>query len=531
MRRSRLVNVLLGGAAATTLLVGVSARASQFDHVVILSVDGLHEADLTDPNTNVFLPNILGLASQGISYTNAQTSQPSDSFPGALSYLTGATPASTGVFYDDSYARNLVAPGGNASSPVGTEVLLAENVDKNLNLLSGGGPTSGPGAYGRRAIDPARLPLTCSGGACTPVQPWQYNRVNTIFDVAHNAGLFTAYEDKHPAAYTIAAGPTGNAVDEFYSPEVNSQTALLDKATGKTVDGTTLPTNVDFSKYTLVDPSTTPSGPSDPNLVLTTNNYRNTEAYDDLKVTALINQLNGKTPLGDASAKVPNITAMNFQAVSVAQKLLSNASGTVGINPDGSVNPALQSALMHTDQSIKAVVDTLKADGLDKSTLVVLTAKHGQDPRTGAATLVKDNLIPNALSSAGIGVAQATQDDVSLIWLTNQGQTAAATSVLDALAGTALGVSIEQVLPGADFGHPLTDNRTPDLIIKLKPGYIYVGNTASTVKRAEHGGLKPDDLDVPLILSSDGLDLERRLFWRAAHSSYRLRTLNPRSRL
>jgi len=264
--------------------------------------------------------------------------------------------------------------------------------------------------------------------------------------------------------------------------------------------------HVDFSKYTLVDPSTSPGGASDPNLVLTTNNYRNTEAYDNLKVQALINELNGKTPLGDASAKVPNITAMNFQAVSVAQKLLSNASGTGGINPDGSVNPALQSALAQTDLSVKKIVDTLKADRLDKSTLVVLTAKHGQDPRIGAATLVKDNLIPDVLTNAGIGVAQATQDDVSLIWLKDQAQAAQATAVLDALAGTVAGVSISQVLPGTDFGKPLTDNRTPDLIVKLKPGYIYVGNTSSTVKRAEHGGLNPDDLDVPIILSSDGLD-------------------------
>ena len=115
-------------------------------------------------------------------------------------------------------------------------------------------------------------------------------------------------------------------------------------------------------------------------------------------------------------------------------------------------------------------------------------------------------LIPNALANAGIQVAQATQDDVSLLWLTDQKQTAAAIAALQALANTPAGVSIAQVLPGTQFGAPATDNRTPDIIVKLNPGYIYVGNTASTVKRAEHGGLNPDDLDVPLILSSDGFD-------------------------
>src|SRR5262249_54795999 len=59
-------------------------------HVLVLSVDGLHQADVTDPNLQGDLPNILGLQQGGVTFTNASTSQPSDSFPGALSYLTGA---------------------------------------------------------------------------------------------------------------------------------------------------------------------------------------------------------------------------------------------------------------------------------------------------------------------------------------------------------------------------------------------------------------------------------------------------------
>jgi len=36
---------------------------------------------------------------------------PSDSFPGLISMVTGGTPKSTGVFYDDSYSRDFFAPG------------------------------------------------------------------------------------------------------------------------------------------------------------------------------------------------------------------------------------------------------------------------------------------------------------------------------------------------------------------------------------------------------------------------------------
>jgi hypothetical protein len=479
---------LLGGAVLPALLASAVAHAgATATHVLILSIDGLHEADLTDPNTAAFLPNIEALASHGISYTNAQTSQPSDSFPGILAYLTGASPRTTGVFYDDSYSRTLTAPGGIPATPKGTEVQLAENIDKNLNLLSGGGPTSGPGAFGKGAIDPAQLPLSCTGTSCTPVMPWQYNKVNTIFDVAHNAGLHTAFSDKHPGAYTIVAGPTGNAVDDFYSPEINSMTAIDPAQGGKLVDASTNINNLP--------------------LVLTTNNFKNTEAYDALKVTAIKNEIDGKNSLGDTSAPVPNLFAMNFQAVSVAQKLLTNSTGTGGIDFVAGhevVNPALADALETTDAAVGSIVAELKSQGLFNSTDIILTAKHGQDPRIGAATLVSDSAIPNVLTSAGISVAQATQDDVSLIWLADQSQLAAAKAALAAYAAGA-GVEVASILDGSQFGAPATDGRTPDLIVKLKPGFIYVGNTSSTVKRAEHGGLNPDDLNVPIILGGGTL--------------------------
>ena len=62
--------------------------ATPAQHVLLLSVDGLHQADIADPNLQPDLTNIISLQNQGVTYANASTTKPSDSFPGALSYLT-----------------------------------------------------------------------------------------------------------------------------------------------------------------------------------------------------------------------------------------------------------------------------------------------------------------------------------------------------------------------------------------------------------------------------------------------------------
>lgn len=458
-----------------------ASLTGDYQHVLILSVDGLHNADIADPLLAPYLTNTLNFKKSGVVYTNASTTLPSDSFPGTLSYLTGANPKTTGVYYDDSYSRTLTAPiasGGNIKSAPGTEVSLAENIDKNPALLNGGGD------YGLGSIDTTLLPQDCSSGKCKVVYPYQYNQVNTIFDVAHNAGLYTAFSDKHPAAYTIAEGPTGNAINELYSPEINATQVSIKN--GKLVDDPTA--NNDITKSYNSKPG------GDGSLI---------KAYDDLKVNAILNEINGLNPLGTAKTQVPNIFAMNFQAVSVAQK------AAVGGIDNGVPSVALVDAVSHTDASIGKILDTLKANNLFDSTLVVLTAKHGQSPRLGSAIQVKDSLIPDALAAAGIVVAQATQDDGSLLWLKNQSQTDQAVAVLNQLAIDHPEYGISKVFSNANqpsgFGDPSKDSRTPDLSIQVKPGYVYVGTLGNQYKRAEHGGFNPDDTNVALIVGSGGL--------------------------
>ena len=518
-------------------------------HVLLLSVDGLHQADVTDPNLAPDLTNILKLQQGGVSYSNASTTSPSDSFPGTLSYLTGAGPGTTGVFYDDSYSRTLFAPGTTnpATTTAGTEVQYAENIDRNSNLISGGGN------FDASSIDPTKLPVSANG---IVVYPNQFLQVNTIFDVAHQAGLYTAFSDKHPA-YQIANGNDPNAINDLYAPEVNAYAALgvVDPKTGKvtkTVNADALLAEdplTDVSQYVLVDPSTDPlnvdangnqivNDPSkftDPNLETITNNVLLTERYDDLKVQAILNEIQGKTSQGNDFAPVPNLFGMNFQAVSVAQKY---AYGGIIALSGGASAPSLilEAAMKHTDASIGQIASALQntSDGrggsLWDSTDLIVTAKHGQDPRVGAGNLMADSTLPNLLAQAGTPVAQATQDDISLLYLKDPNQTAAAAATLENFQKTGTldvyqqgahvklpaNQVIDKVLWGqslidAGYGDPSKDATTPNIIVTLKPGFIWVGNPSNfTYKRAEHGGVNEDDTHVPLIVSGGALPSELR---------------------
>src|SRR5262249_10121644 len=355
----------------------------------------------------------------------------------------------------------------------------------------------------------------------------------------------------HPA-YEIANGPGGSSIDDLYTPEVNSYAALgvVDPQTGKvtsTVDADALLAAdpfTDVSKYVLVDPLTDPlnvdahGNPivddptkfTDPNLEVITNNTLLTERYDDLKVQAILNEIHGRTSQGNDFAPVPNLFGMNFQAVSVAEKY---ANGGIALLPNGDTAPSqvLEAAMQHTDASVGKIASALQntADGrgasLWDSTDLIVTAKHGQNPRVGVGGLMADSTLPDVLTKAGVPVAQATQDDVSLLYLKNPKQTGAAVAALKAFQdnakidvyfqGTHVKVKanqiLDQILSGpslvkAGFGDPSKDSTTPNNIVTLKPGYIWVGNPQHfTYKRAEHGGFSPDDTHVPLIVSGGAL--------------------------
>jgi hypothetical protein len=102
-------------------------------------------------------------------------------------------------------------------------------------------------------------------------------------------------------------------------------------------------------------------------------------------------------------------------------------------------------------------------------------------------------------NGSGIG---STEDDVSLLWLTNPSYTDAAVDLLEANGGPT-GIGLGQFFYGPslklNYNDPNKDPRTPDIIVTPNVGVTYSG---STHKQEEHGGFAHDDTNVILLLSN-----------------------------
>src|SRR5580765_5261045 len=205
--------------------------------VLLTSIDGMHALDYENcvNGVGVTCPQMAALGKHGVTYTRTSSSKPSDSFPGLMALVTGATPKTVGAFYDVAYDRVLAPPtnttgngvfGGNCTPGVanGTTTEYEEGVDFDQSKLNGGGPYASPIDGGILSIDPLKLPRDpFSTPACQPVYPWQFIRTNSIYGVIHAAGGYTAWSDKH-AVYAVISGHGNNAnnVDDYYAPDVNS---------------------------------------------------------------------------------------------------------------------------------------------------------------------------------------------------------------------------------------------------------------------------------------------------------------------
>ena len=77
-------------------------RDRDIRHVLMISVDGMHEVDLQRWIKAHPGGTLAELTARGTTYSQAFTTAPSDSFPGMIAQVTGSTPLSSGVFYDDS---------------------------------------------------------------------------------------------------------------------------------------------------------------------------------------------------------------------------------------------------------------------------------------------------------------------------------------------------------------------------------------------------------------------------------------------
>ncbi|MEU4115265.1 alkaline phosphatase family protein [Kitasatospora sp. NPDC028055] len=482
--------VLAGSTVAQAAAAEEGRDAHRAQHVLLVSVDGLHQSDLARFVAAHPQSALARLVRGGVEYTHAATTDPSDSFPGMVAQLTGGGPGTTGVYYDDSYNAALLPAGTTdcAHAKPGAEVDLTEDLDRNKDALDAGQGLPGlPGSIlrmtgdPRTLIDPAKLPV--DPRTCRPVQPHSYLQVNTVFEVARQAGLRTAWSDKH-AAYDILNGPSGEGIQDLFTPEVNSN------ATGYKGDWT--------------------------------KDNQATEQYDSYKVQAVLNEIDGYDHSRAQRVGTPAVFGLNFQSVSTAQKLASSDGLRGGYVGKGVPGPLVEKNLAYVDQQIGALTAELRKQHLDRSTTVILSAKHGQSPTDPAAlNRIDDGPLLAGLDAAwkaahpgaGALVAHAVDDDGVLLWLNDR--SAAATSFakayllaqhgngvdIDGKARPFTGGGVQQVYAGAEaadhFGVAPGDPRVPDVFGVAQYGVVYTGGS----KIAEHGGDHADDLDVPLVVS------------------------------
>jgi hypothetical protein len=505
-------------AAAMSLAVSLSTITApahgegledQTERVLLISVDGLHALDVARYLDSHPYSTLKQLAGHGITYSNARTPANSDSFPGLLALVTGGSPVTGGLFYDVSYDRsyfangdttcsgivNDPAPGASHTAGKGSAIAFDESID-----LYGTDPVTGL-PLSRNVIDPNSLPYQIdSNKQCVPVYPHNALKTNTIFEVVKRHGGVTAWADKHPA-YELVRGPSGAGLDDLYTPEV---------------------TNVGGLDNTV-------------SVICTHEN-------DHLKTVGIINQIHGLTHDGQPARGVPKVFGTDYQAVSVGQKLshdtpdrscinsstaadAARLSGQPGGYVDGSGTPTevLSYALDAVDADLGLIVEALRQQNLYESTLIIITAKHGQSPinplkinkpghfadlvagltaaNSAEAAAQKALNVANNCGSGPCGFAQ--DDDIALIWLQDPTQTANVAALIN---NHAQELFVDEVMAGAEiklkFNDPMHDNRTPDIIVQPQYGTVY---TSSTKKNAEHGGFSFGDTNVGLIVSNPRL--------------------------
>ena len=457
--QARLLSAAIG-LTACAIMAG-SAEAAAYARVLLVSIDGMHAIDLANYVASHPQSTLSRLSQTGVTYTNAMSTNPSDSFPGLLAQVTGGSPKSTGVFYDDSFDRTYFPPGSDCKGDPGTEVAFAESIDVDDTRLDAGGTPGQP----LTQIDPKKLPLALIDGQCSPVYPHAFNRMNTVFEVVKQHGGRTAWSDKHPA-YEWLAGPSGLGLDDLFALEQDSL-----------IPGTK---------------------------VKTTGSFKAQRDFDAARVKAVLNEIKGLDSTGTLQAPVPQIFGLNFQSVSVGQKLPKSGPGdepglTGGYaGPDASPGKALAMQLGFVDEALGAMVSGLQEANLASSTLIIVSAKHGQSPVDRATLQPLDDDPYTKMPGYGFHIA----DDAALIWLKPQVRTAQIAAAADYLARSSKALGIAQLLtPNAlalAFNDPAVDARTPDFIVGVSPGVVYTSGS----KIAEHGGMNVSDRDVMLLVSA-----------------------------
>jgi hypothetical protein len=434
-------------------------------HVLVISIDGMHSLDMAlwvknNPNS------ALGkLAAQGLDFTNASSTKPSDSIPSTVGIYTGASPALGGMYYDDAYNRSWWAPANlTCSGAPGTVIDLKQGINLALD--------------GSTGVDPAKMPRHIVDGQCVPVLPHDMIRVNTVFEVVKSAHMHTAYSEKRPS-YDFLNGPSGTGIDDLYTPEI--------------------------ACFPFTPPATCT------NALLSITNTRN---FDELRVQSVLNEIDGKDHTGTKSADVPALFGMNFQVVNAAKKdsLLTPPGGYA--DDYSTPNADLAGAIAYVDGAIGRMVSELATRGLTNTTALIVMAKHGETSLDPTKRFVEStSAIQKQLNLGGVAgvpappaaaplIAKLTEKSSALIWLTDQTKTLAVTNVLTTAANEQT-LNIAQILVNDSlkllFPDPLSDPAPPDIVIVPNPGTTF---EPAIQVLAEHGGFNENDTHVPLLVAA-----------------------------
>jgi hypothetical protein len=531
------------GAVAMYALPNLPANASPAPnsthagkHVLLISVDGMHQSDLDWYIANHPSSTLAKLTRTGSEYTNAATSNPSDSDPGGTALMTGGNPKTTGIYYDVEYSHTTDEPGA-ACTPgqpaTGGDVIYDSPDDKSAAVNDFINPTNGTfpsfdenGSIFANGVDtnPAAImnltndassfntaTFPVNPATCTNIMPWDYLGDNTIFQVIHNAGLRTAWSDKH-AVYMSFNGPgsNGQSIDDYFGPEIDSQAVEP--------NGVPYPQDDDWAHIDAA-----------------------TKQYDGYKVQAILNQIDGLDHSGKTKVGTPAIFGMNFQTVSVAEKIPSTPTTLIGPDKNGNYTtsapqaggyqfvhgklvpgPVLSSALDYTDAQLARMVAQIRKDGLSASTTIIVTAKHGQSPQNpNELVTIKDGTIISAINAAWAQanpsntklIVAGTDDDLWQSYLSDNSQAADDFVKTYLWNHTAQGFDVDhnpvtvqhsglaQIWAGADaanfFGVSVNNGHYPDVFGKVQEGVVYSGPT----KLAEHGGMNVGDQHVLMVVN------------------------------
>ncbi len=400
---------------------------------LLLSVDGLHAVDLANWIAMHPHSTLAELSARGVTYTNAHTPM-ADPAAGLVALVTGGTPISTGIISSDGF--------DHALSPA----------ESNCRIV--GAPLAFDISYGADGVfDSAKAPLDPHRG-CTPLQPHNLLRVNTIFEVVREKVGRTAWAGASTATTDLLRGPSGNGLDDACG---------FQEAASATGDSVETAHNGDESRASIV-----------------------------------LRLIDGEDCAGNTGVPVPTLFGMSFVS-------LANAEGNGGIGYSdvaGTPSPALTKSLDSVDASIGRMVLELKAKRLYDSTWIVVASPYGQSQMDDQQLrLIQLSRLREAANSVQPDiVAHINGGDAAMVWLTNPAMTAA---VVKAFGGRSVPLGIREIYSGArltlTLNSPETDSRMPDIILEASPGVIWGSDDKHVL--AGHGGNSDSDTHVALLVS------------------------------